>query len=133
MAKKNIATFLGTGKHLSIAGTHAYAYSGGVAINNTSVECLNFTTGKETIMATFYFSMDYTTITGGNTAGWEIKLNNITISKQNDAISASYEGLVPKKITFLIPPLTNVTTIGITNSSSNNKFYHTLTGKVHNA
>ncbi len=46
MAKKQIATFLGTGKHLSIAGSHAFAYSGNVLDGGTS--------GPNTTMLDFY-------------------------------------------------------------------------------
>ena len=131
MAKKNIATFLGANKGLSIVGNHAYACSGGITVTNDSVECLNFTTGKETIMATFHFTTDYTTLANGKTAGFKINLNGVTIVELNDYISESYEGLTPKKIKFLIPPLTNVVTIGITNSTNVNLFYHTISAKVY--
>ena len=131
MPKKQIATFLGTGNHLSIAGDHAYAYSGGVALTNDSVECLNFTTGKESIMAKFYFTMDDDTLGNGKVAGFQIKLNGIIIAHQNEEYSDSYEAQIPKSIKFFIPPLTNVITIASTDSTNANIFYHTLTGKLY--
>jgi len=120
-----------TGLSLNYVGKHAYAYSGGVAINNSSAECLNFTTGKDPIMATFYFTTDYTSIADSKTAGFTIKLNGLIIADQNNPISGSYEGVIPNKIKFFIPPLTNVTTICTTNSPTANIFYHTITGKIH--
>ena len=133
MTKKQIATFLGTGKHLSIAGDHAYAYSGGVALTNGSVECLNFTTGKESIMAEFYFSMDDDTLGNGIEAGFTIKLNGTIIALHSEEYSDSYESTSPKSIKFFIPPLTNVITIASTDSPNANIFYHTLTGRVYDA
>lgn len=131
MARKQIATFLGANPGLSIAGDHAYACSGGVTVTNDSVECLNFTTGKEPMMATFYFTMDYTTLGDTRTAAFAIKLNGITIADQSNQISTSYEGVIPNKIKFFIPPLTNVVTIGTTNSTNANLFYHTISAKVY--
>jgi len=119
-----------TGLSLNYVGKHAYAYSGGVAINNSSAECLNFTTGKDPIMATFYFTMDYTSLADAKTAGFTIKLNGLIIADQNNHISASYEGIIPNKIKFFIPPFTEVVTIGTTNSATANLFYHTIIGKV---
>ena len=48
MAKKRIATFLAPNKGLSVAGDHAYAYSGAIALDNTTNEntYLLFTIGN---------------------------------------------------------------------------------------
>ena len=131
MAKEQIATFLGANKGLSIAGQHAYAYSGGITVTNDDVECLNFTTGKDPIMATFYFTLDDTTLGNAKTAGFIIKLNGIAIAHLSEEYSDSYESQAPKSIKFFIPPLTNVITIATTDSTANNTFYHTLTGKIY--
>jgi len=46
MAKKNIATFTGPQKGISIIGEHYYALSGIVNISNTETTMLEFQTGK---------------------------------------------------------------------------------------
>jgi len=46
MAKKQIATFLGPNKGISIVGTHAYSYSGVVSVNDTEASLIETTTGK---------------------------------------------------------------------------------------
>jgi len=125
------AIFTGPQKGLTIIGNHAYAYSGGVTVTNDDVECLNFTTGKDIILATFYFTTDYNTLGDTKKAGFEIKLNGNTIAVQNQQYSTSYEAPIPNKIEFLIPPLTEVVTIGTTNSTNVNLFYHTLVGRVY--
>ena len=46
MAKKRTATFLGPNKGLSIAGNHAYAYSGVKQANTATYTLFNFTSGN---------------------------------------------------------------------------------------
>ena len=50
MAKKNVATFLGTQKGLSIVGNYCYAYSGVVRANGSDTTALDFHTGDSTIV-----------------------------------------------------------------------------------
>jgi len=50
MAKKNIVTFLGPNKGLSITGDFAYCYTGNHAASTTSVEAMKFTTGKYSLV-----------------------------------------------------------------------------------
>jgi hypothetical protein len=120
-----------TGLSLNYIGKHAYAHSGPVTVNNDSIECLNFTTGKDPMIATFYFTTDYNTLGDTKKAGFAIKLNGITIADQNQQYSTSYEAVMPNTIKFLIPPFTEVVTIGTTNSTNANLFYHTIVGKLY--
>ena len=65
MAKKQIATFLGTQPGLSVLGDHAYAFSGAVqdaGSGAASTSCLKFTTGN------FYFvgTIEWVTNNTGN-------------------------------------------------------------------
>jgi len=46
MAKKQIATYLGPNKGLSIVGTHMYATSGAVNFDDTETTCIKATTGN---------------------------------------------------------------------------------------
>jgi len=121
----------GTGLGINYVGKYAYAHSGGVTVSNDSIECLNFTSGKDPIIATFYFTTDYNTLGDTKRAGFAIKLNGITIADQSQQYSTSYEAAMPNKIKFLIPPFTEVVTIGTTNSTATNLFYHTILGKIY--
>ena len=55
MAKKQLTTFLGPNKGLSILGNHAYAYSGTIASDNNETVMLKFTTGNLYIVAKIQF------------------------------------------------------------------------------
>ena len=59
MAKKRTATFLGPNKGLSIAGNHAYAYSGEITLPNaTETTMLDFASSSENLKAQFGFAMN---------------------------------------------------------------------------
>ena len=56
MAKKQIATFLGPNKGLSIIGNHAYAYSGPYQASTTSVIVLDFSTGNQYVVGKLFLN-----------------------------------------------------------------------------
>jgi len=61
MAKKRTATFLGPQLGLSIAGNHAYAFSGEQTLpNTTEVTMLDFVSPEQNLKAKFGFAMNLT-------------------------------------------------------------------------
>jgi len=133
MAKKQIATFLGPNKGLSIAGEHAYAYSGSVAVNNTTVECLNFTTGKELIVAELSQAVNYSQVGNGKLVGFNVKLNGIVVATNLEATQTfgTNENNEPSRYSFIIPPLTQVQTEATTNGEADIEFFHSIVGRVY--
>lgn len=127
------AQFTSAGKGLTVLGDYAYAYSGSITVNNDSVECLKFTTGNELIIADFSQSIDYTNIGGARFTGFTIKLNGIIIATNYEATDTAgkSENNNPSYYRFLIPPLSEVITIGSTDSAANNPFFHTIVGRVY--
>jgi len=107
MAKKRIATFLGTQKGLSIVGTHAYAFSGSIAIDNTTNDntYLKFTTGNFTFVGSMQGNIS--SLPGAGTDDFQYKIFF------NGAIVQSYiiGGAKPtshNEIWLIIPPYTEV-------------------------
>jgi len=129
MVKKNIATFLGPNKGLSIVGEHCYAMSGVVAADNVATETLNFRTGKEYILGWLqaqYFSdnndvyQHLVSFNGEQVIGFEFNGSN------------NADGALPR--TILIPPLTHViATAQNTTDGDTNNVGAVITGRIYNA
>ena len=78
MAKKNIATFLGTGKGLNILGDHCFAYSGEKVANTSATNFLKFTTGNYYTVANVQFNYPRD---NNEDATYEILMNGTVIQK----------------------------------------------------
>ena len=111
MAKKNIATFLGPNKGLSIIGSHAYAYSVAFAANTNSATIgpvLSFNTGNEYIVGIMTLN-PCLQINAADVAGtfMRIKLNGEQVAMAftgNISIDAPGSATVD----IILPPNTNV-------------------------
>jgi len=105
MAKKNIATFLGTQKGLIIVGSHCMAYSGTSNPETGPTTYLEFTTGKEYIVGEFEMNADFAGA-GGNYINVNIYFNDIRIIHEQDVANNYLAG--DNQYRVLIPPLTTV-------------------------
>ena len=119
MAKKQIATFLGTQQGISITGDHAYAYSGNITTSGTgsaNTTTAKFTSGKYYFVGTVSAQNDST---GDVTSFMAVSLNGLdVIDIRFDASSVSAVSM-DFPIPIIIPPNTNVEMkVGI-NSGSN--------------
>jgi len=101
MAKEEIganSVFTGPQKGLTVIGNHCYAFSGSVGVNNSDVEMLSFTTGKDYIVAK---------ITMGSKAGNADDMK-FWININGNLIYSGYEALVSmptqQYLNILIPP-----------------------------
>jgi len=112
MAKKQIATFLGTQPGLSIAGNYAYAYCGTFGANTTEFEMFNFTTGKELIVGEFIIngSVLFTADSHlGNNDAFKITFNGVAISTVKIDTTGTDVGMpMTNNQAVVIPPLTRV-------------------------
>jgi phage-related tail protein len=133
MAKKQIATFLGTGKSLSVLGEHCYAYSGIVAIGavqNTQYSMLDFTTGKKYIRCELQFAP--TDAESSNDFQTVIKINGVQVwGELNQETFSRYHDLKQPAI-IIIPPnsVVTVTMANVTAASSIN-WICALTGRLY--
>jgi len=137
MAKTRIgsnAIFTGPQKGLSILGEHCYAYSGSVIVNNTTVDCLAFNSGKHYMVVEFREGIDFTNV-GTKFVGFTIKFNGTVILTNYHTVETGgkNESNTPSTYQLVIPPLTNVITQATTNSAANIPFYHLVTGRVYDA
>ena len=135
MAKKQIATFLGPNKGLSTVGNHCYAYSGAILVTDgANSTMLEFTTGKQYIVATFNFGTGDSQISGSKDIGYQISFNgNIIFSQFSESDSDGtliYDG-ASFPVQILIPPLTAVKIEGYTSDTDNLECFGKITGRVY--
>jgi len=106
MAKKQIATFLGPNKGLSIAKDHAYGYSGVLDINGTETSMLEFTSGDFYFVGTVQFN--YVELNGYLFA-YRFYLNNAILQGYLEPSGSSGDPQPPTSIIpIIIPPNTVV-------------------------
>jgi len=107
MAKKNIATFLGTQKGLSTLGDHAYAFSGLITVTGDDTVLLDFMTSSRYIVTTFI--PVYATDAGDN-AEWEIEING-EIVYVLFATAATISALT-QDVRIIFPPNSRIRVLG---------------------
>ena len=110
MAKKQLTTFLGPNKGLSIAGDFAAAYTGAQASHTTKFTVLSFTTGNYLFVGEFQLNgaINLNDPTDINQTNATIKLNGNVVSlltSGNGAIDAP----MSQTQAVLIPANTEVT------------------------
>ena len=138
MAKKNIATFLGPNKGLSIAGDHAYAYSGAITATNGSDGTLfEFTTpGVSYAIVDFAFGLGPSNISAAKIYGYKIRINgelvleNVSTS-DGDGTLVFDGGAIQQRI--LLPSYSTIKIEASTTDTDNMTCYGVLTGRVYDA
>jgi len=132
MAKKNMTTFTGSQKGLSIVKDRCYAYSGLYAANTTAVEVLNFHSGKEILVIRLYVNGTVESGSGsGEITTCSISLNGDEVSRLKVETGAEQ---MPTTVfnDMVIPPLTNVTvTLDMSGTNSGRKASVVIVGRVY--
>jgi len=105
MAKKQIATFLGASKGLSILGEHAYAYSGSIinGVGETDT-LLEFDTPKLYMITKF--EVGFGGAKSNDDSRVEIALNGVDVVANQ--YNNTYEVADTRVFNLLLPPLTKV-------------------------
>jgi len=110
MAKKRTATFLGPQLGLSIAGNHAYAYSGEQTLpNTTDITMLDFVSPSKNLKAEFGFAMNIIN-TSANDIQMQISFNGQVVFNLYETAAidrGGNAGTFPSP-TMIIPPHTHV-------------------------
>ena len=127
MAKKQIATFLGPNKGLSVVGNRVYAFSGAIGVDGTEKDLLNFTTGDDLIPCTIQFNYVQAAT---EDFFYRVYFNNQLVQGYLTTHSTQYtspDNLIP----IIIPPLTSVK-LTAQNVDDNNERTQlvSITGKV---
>jgi len=105
MAKKQIATFLGPNKGLSIVGQHAYAFSGAIINGDGETDTLlEFDTPKSYIIVKF--EIGFGGAKANDDSRVEIALNGVNVAAMQ--YNNTYEVADPRAFKLLLPPLTKV-------------------------
>ena len=127
MSKKQIATFLGPQKGLTVAGDYCYAYSGNVSVGQPAKQMLLFQSPKEPIKGTL-------TMTKNNTDGddyiYRLYFNGILVIGWANDYSAGGWNQVTMPI--IIPPLTEVEVTAYNDTGDNGRNINaTIVGRVY--
>jgi len=129
MATKNIATFLGTGQHLSVLGNHCYAYNF-KSIDTESIDYFDFTTGKIYIVASFIGGRN---MKSAAECTIDITFNGLTVfkTKWDNGTSGTNNNPMSSQTPLIIPPLTHVKAILTTDTQD--EITLGMTGRVYDA
>ena len=128
MSPKQIATFLAPNKGLTVIGSHCYAYSGIVAVNNDENFALDFHSGKQYIVCKIQFNIPAVT---GDDYLYQVYLNGNVVQSYNS--QETVDRAKPDSVMHLvIPPLTHVqcSIANITDTSANDNIV-SLIGRVY--
>jgi len=135
MAKKRIATFLAPNKGLSIAGDHAYAYSGMFGANTAEQTMLDFTSGNYYIVGriTFTGSVKANAPQSGSISAALVLFNGLPIAiLKTDGLNESQPTVAYSDI--IIPPNTVVkVTVESADTDADNQGSAIITGRIYNA
>ena len=110
MSKKQIATFLGTGKGLVTVGGHAHAYSGLIGSKASNVSHLLFTSGNYYLVGTIECLPPNKAgdPNNGNSALFTLSFNGVEVSVlKTQSETESMPAITSSAI--IIPPRTEVT------------------------
>ena len=133
MARKQIATFLAPGKGLSIADDYAYAYSGGIPLNNETKTALEFTTGKYIIKAQVQHTGRFAFMGGSKIMEMVISMNGSQIVRMSRLTNSAHGAIDFDPIYIIIPPNTIVKVEVYTDDTQDLDNFVTLTGRVYDA
>ena len=131
MAKKNIATFLGPQKGLSIVGDHCYAFTGVVETTAAFQTFLDFQSpGKRYIKA--HLDVLWGEFSG-DSIEWNLLMNGVEVMDALNTHTANYYFPITHT-DFIIPPSTHVVWRIINNSGSTGRNVSAvLRGRVYDA
>ena len=127
MAKKQIATFLGPNKGLSIVGSHCYGYSGIVTPTADNMSTyLKFTTGNYYTVAKVQFAY---TLDANEDAVYQIVLNGTVITQWLNTGSLTPNG--PQEPMYVVIPSNTEVECNAYTKSSGRAQACTLTGRIY--
>jgi len=106
-----------TGLTLNVVGSHCYAYSGSISVNNNETTLLEFETGNYYVVATVSF--------GGDTPGSPDYLDSIYLNDEKVLmhISDDRPGRSQPIVPVMVPPFTTVkiTSDNVEDSNANDR------------
>jgi len=117
--------------YVTAAGrTFAYAYSGSVIVNNTTVTALSFNSGSNTINAEVQLQGIIADMGSSKKIGLIVSFDNQKISENIRLTNAAQSFMDMDPLYIIIPPYTDVKIEIITDNAADIRYYATLTGEV---
>jgi len=118
------------GKDIHVIGNHAYAYSGQIDLASTEKTLLSFISGNYYFVCDWQFLYDWTGFSAGESLGFTIKLNEVTIARVELPKSSSEIDSVMRVVPIIIPAYTKVEILGDTDAG-NIYVSGMLTGRIY--
>jgi len=123
-----------TGLTLNIIGQHAYAYSGGINLNNETKTFIEFETGNFLLVAGVQTTVRVGNLNLGKRISTKILFNGTAISDMGTkiGITTSFDISINDPLVILVPPYTKVEIEVTTDDTEGDiPFFVTLTGRIH--
>ena len=118
--------------YVTAAGrTFAFAYSGPVVVNNTTVTALQFTSGNNMIVGTVALTGNISDMGSSKALGLIVSFDDQQISSNVYLTNAAQSFHDVDSLDIIIPPYTNVKIEIITDNAANINYFATLTGEVY--
>ena len=111
-------SFVGSAEALELLGDHAYAYSGQVDLDSTEKTLLSFTSGNYYFVGDWQMLYDWTGFSAGESLGFTIKLNGVTIARVELPKGSSEIDSVMREVPLIIPAYTEVEILGDTDAGN---------------
>jgi hypothetical protein len=130
MTEINSSGFLGARKGLNYVGNYAYAYSGGIELNNNTKTYLEFMSDDKLLLATVTLTGDFAYLDSSKRVRMKIALNDTVVSYSSYLFNNAAGFADLDSIPITIPPLTKVLVECTTNQTSGLVYYVLLNGKI---
>ena len=126
-------SFTGPAETLEITQDFAYAYSGGIALNNETKTTLEFTTGNFTFFSNTQLTGPTASLGANQQVGLIISLNGVRVLLQQPMANSSTGGvgLDYDSFAIIIPPYTEVKVEVVTNNTGSLSWFTTMTGRIY--
>jgi hypothetical protein len=121
----------GVGTSLNYLGNHAYAYSGPVVVNNTTITALAFDTNTQYIDSKIQLGGVISNMGSSKQLGLIISFDGQEVSRNIHMTNAGFAINDLDPIYLIIPPYTKVTVEIITDNAGDISYFATLTGRVY--
>jgi len=123
-------SFTGPAEALELIGNHGYAYSGQIDLASTEKTLLSFTSGNYYFVGNWQMLYDWTGFSAGESLGFTIKLNEVTIVRVELPKSTAEIDSVMREVPLIIPAYTEVEILGDTDAG-NIYVSGMLTGRIY--
>ena len=124
-------SFTGPAEALEIAGDFAYAYSGGIALNNETKTALSFTSGNYLCVGQIQHTAPFGYYAASKTMEIIVNMNGAQIIRMSRLTNAAYNSIDFDPLYIIIPAYTEIEVEVGTDDTQNIPNFVTLTGRIY--